>query len=112
MGAGADDPETEGWVSVLHQQAARRAPSSIAWAFRGSTVADALRARFPVAEAARPRLVTVWLAVNDFGYDVPLDDYRRHSSEMVSRMTATGATVFVGNMPELTGMPEFADRPS
>lgn len=74
----------------------------------GSTAEEAIYEQIPQAEAARPDLVTIWLVVNDFRCDVPLDDYRRHLDEIVSRMTATGATVLVGNMPELTGMPEFS----
>lgn len=75
----------------------------------GSTAEEAIYEQLPRAEAARPDLVTIWLVVNDFRNDVPLDDYRAHLDEIVSRMTATGATVLVGNMPELTGMPEFSD---
>ena len=108
MGEGADYPEIEGWVAVLHAKLPKGTPLH-RLGVSGSTAEEAVYEQVPRAEAARPDLVTIWLVVNDFRNEVPLGDYRLHLDEIVSRMTSTGATVLVGNMPELTSMPEFSD---
>jgi acyl-CoA thioesterase-1 len=106
---GADDPATEGWVAVLHQKlpaGTRLHRLGIA----GSTARDAIHEQLPHAEAVDPDLVTIWLAVNDFREGVPLNQYRRDLDEIVRRMTASGASVFVANMPQLAAIPEFGAR--
>jgi acyl-CoA thioesterase I len=109
VGVGADDPATEGWVAVLHQKlpvGTRLHRLGVP----GSLAREAIYEQLPHAEAVDPDLVTIWLAVNDFRGGVPLNEYRRDLDEIVRRMTATGARVFVANMPQLTSIPEFADR--
>lgn len=109
LGEGADDPDNDSWVRVLHE----RLPSGSVLHRLGASGATAAEARdklVPHAEQVRPDLATVWLAVNDFRHEVPLDEYEATLDEIVGRVTATGATVLVGNLPDLAGMPEFDDR--
>jgi lysophospholipase L1-like esterase len=108
VGEGADYPENEGWVAVLHAKLPK-GTTLHRLGVSGSTAEAAIYEQVSRAEALEPSLVTIWLVVNDFRVKVPLSDYRLHLDEIVSRMTATGATVLVGNMPELTSMPEFSD---
>lgn len=108
LGIGADDPETEGWVKVFHQ----RLPEGTVLhrlGLSGATAAEARSELLPHLErAGRPDVVTVWLAVNDFRLGVPLHEYLEHLGAILDSAAATGAAVFVGNLPELVGMPDFA----
>lgn len=108
VGEGADHPDTEAWPVVLHQ----KLPSGTLLhrlGVPGSTAEEAVREQLPAAEAAQPDLVTVWLAVNDYRNEVPLEAYRKHLDEVVRRMADTGAHVFVGNLPDLRGIPELSE---
>jgi lysophospholipase L1-like esterase len=106
VGEGADHPATEAWPVVLYD---RLPAGSILHRLgvSGSTAEEAIYEQLPAAEAAKPTLVTVWLAVNDVRNKVPLEAYRKHLDEVVRRMTATGAEVFVANLPDLRGIPEL-----
>jgi lysophospholipase L1-like esterase len=104
VGVGADDPETEGWVSRLH--ASMPAGTRLVnLGVSGSTLSEALAQQLPVALAAEPDVVTVWLAVNDERRGVPLERYARDLDELLGRLRATGALVLVGNLPDLTLLP-------
>ena len=107
VGIGADDPETQGWPALVHA----RLPNGsrfLRLGVSGSTAGEAVRAQLPAATASAPDLVTVWLAVNDFNEGIPLEQYRAYLNEIVRRMTATGARVFVANVPDLTGIPRYS----
>ncbi|MGQ0678559.1 MAG: GDSL-type esterase/lipase family protein [Actinomycetota bacterium] len=106
VGIGADDPETEAWVAVLHE-CLPDGSSLHRLGVEGCTTAQALAEQLPVAEAICPDVVTIWLVINDLRCDVPLNSYRASLNEVVRRAAATGALVLVGNMPDLVGMPEF-----
>jgi acyl-CoA thioesterase I len=108
VGEGADYPDTEAWPVVIHD----RLPKGTVihrLGISGNTAEEAIAQQLPAAEEAGPDLVTVWLAVNDIRSQVPLESYRKHLDEIVGRMTATGALVFVGNVPDLRGIPELAE---
>lgn len=106
LGVGADDPSTEGWVTLLH---GKLPPSTelVSLGVSGSTAAQALVQQVPQAEQLRPDLITVWLAVNDLRYDVPLEEYRGHLGDILGRLGTIPADTFVGNLPDLTALPEF-----
>lgn len=109
LGIGADDPDTEGWVKVFHQ----RLPEGTVLhqlGVSGATAAEARAELLPHLERhGSPDLVTVWLAVNDFRRNVPLHEYLDHLNAIVGRAAATGAEVFLGNLPDLEGLPDFAE---
>lgn len=111
VGEGADDPTTEAWPLVLHEKLPKGTVLHRV-GVSGSTAEEAIGEQLPAAEAADPDLVTIWLAVNDYRDQVPLEAYRKHLDEIVRRMTATGAQVFVANMPDLRGIPELAEGQS
>ncbi len=106
VGVGADRPEVEGWVPQL---AAKLPPGSklVNLGISGSLLSDALRQQLPVAVGARPDLVTVWLAVNDFNAQVPLPRYQANLDTLLGELEATGARVYVGNVPDLTQVPIY-----
>jgi lysophospholipase L1-like esterase len=107
-GTGADDPEREAWVALIFD---RLPPGSrfVRLGVSGHLAGEALAYQVPRAEAARPDLVTVWLGVNDLNAGVPLERYAAGLDEILRRLTATGARVFVGNLPDLTKLPAYGD---
>lgn len=70
---------------------------------------NALQAELPVALDSHPRLVTIWLAVNDLANNVPIADYTRDLNTMISRLQANapGVIIAVANIPDLTVLPYF-----
>lgn len=108
FGVGTDDPETESWPSVLAGNLGAHA-HLINLGIPGETVGAALQNELPVAEASRPDVVTVWLAVNDIADGVALDTYRAQLTTLLAGLRqTTHARVFVANVPDLTILPYFA----
>ena len=110
VGVGADDPERDAWAALIF----RRLPPGARFlrlGMGGALARHALTRQVPMAEAARPQLATVWLGVNDFNARVALDRYARQLRRILTRLARTGARVFVGNLPDLTTVPAFADLP-
>ena len=106
-GAGAADPEREGWVPVLHgymPDGTRLVNLGVG----GSTLAQALREQLPAALEAQPDVATVWLGVNDIRAGVSLDEYRRDLDRLLTELRReTTGPVAVGNIPDLTRVPGF-----
>lgn len=106
VGVGARDPERESYVNRL----AERLPpgSSVAnLGVSGSRLDQAIQQQLPVAEGLRPDLVTVWLAVNDLNAMVPLERYTAELDALLGGLDETGATVLVGNVPDLALLPAY-----
>ena len=106
VGVGARDPEREGWPARLHQ----RLPGGstlVNLGVSGSRLDQALEQQLPVATGLRPDVVTVWLAVNDLSAGVPLERYAADLETLLGSLEATGATVLVGNVPDLALLPAF-----
>jgi lysophospholipase L1-like esterase len=106
VGVGAAHPEREGWVPQLFE----RLPAGSRLAnlgVSGSRLDQALEQQLPVALAARPDLVTVWLAVNDLNARVPLERYSANLDRLLGALSATGATVLVGNVPDVAMLPAY-----
>ena len=107
VGVGADDPATEGWPQVLRDTALPGA-ELVDVGVSGATVRDALATQLEPALAARPDLVTVWLAVNDALSLVPVADYEALLGRLVHALRRGGRTeVLVGNMPALDRLPAY-----
>jgi len=109
VGVGARDPDTEGWVPRLGQRFGRDA-RVINLGVSGSTLAQALQEQLGPAVHARPYVVTVWLAVNDFNAGVPLERYDADLDKLLQGLRQTQAKVLVGNVPDLTPLAPFARR--
>ena len=117
VGVGAGVPEQESWPAVLHR---RLPPGSqlVNLGISGSLLRQALDQQLPVALNSAPDLVTVWLAVNDYGARVPLEPYRADLGTLLGELRAkTRATILVGNIPDLSAIPaagrfdlRFVDR--
>ena len=108
VGIGAGTPDQESWPAVLH----RRLPSGsrlVNLGVSGSLIQQALDQQLPVAIDSQPDLVTVWLAVNDYGARVPLPRYASDLDLLLKTLREqTGATVLVGNVPDLGQLPVAA----
>jgi acyl-CoA thioesterase-1 len=106
VGIGARDPEREGWVPRFYRQLP--AGSTLTnLGVSGSRLSQALDQQLPVAIAAHPDVVTVWLAVNDFTGQVPLERYATDLERLLTALELTGAKLLVGNLPDLS-QPAFA----
>ena len=107
VGVGADDPATEAWPRVLHERALPRS-RFVDVGVSGSTLKAALAAQLPSTLAARPDVVTVWLAVNDAVAGVPVARYERQLTRLVRSLRQGGRTeVLVGNVPDLWRLPAY-----
>lgn len=108
VGEGADNPDTEAWPLVIY---GRLPAGSVIHRLgvSGSTAEEAIAEQLPAAERLKPNLITVWLAINDIRNQIPLEAYRKQLDEIVRRTAATGAHVYVGNVPDLRGIPELAE---
>jgi lysophospholipase L1-like esterase len=100
VGVGVEDPEQDGWVSVLHR-ALPRPTRLVNLGIPGIRLGGALAVELPPALEARPDLVTVWLAVNDLLGGVALEAYRADLDRLLGRLREeTGAVVALGNVPD------------
>ena len=107
VGVGADHPRTEAWPRVLHDSTLRRS-TFVNLGVSGATVGEALAVQLPVALAAQPDVVTVWLAVNDLTHLVPVSAYEQQLRTLVHELRRGGrTTVLVGNMPPVDRMPAY-----
>lgn len=102
VGVGANDPATQAWPAVL----ATRLPADTRFtrAARGGIVlGDALKVEVGQAIAAKPTLITVWLAANDITRQVPLATYQGQLDTLLTRLTGeTQAQIVLLNLPDLS----------
>ena len=107
VGVGADHPRTEAWPRVLHDSTLSSS-TFVNLGVSGATVGEALAVQLPVALAAQPDVVTVWLAVNDLTHLVPVSAYEQQLRTLVHQLRRDGrTTVLVGNMPPVDRMPAY-----
>ena len=75
----------------------------------GITLARAATQELPIAVDARPDMVVMWLAVNDFAANVPLATYSSQLRSAIHTLrTQTSARVYIANLPDLTAIPYLA----
>jgi acyl-CoA thioesterase I len=110
VGYGVPNPTTQGWVPLF--AAALPAPTKLVnLGVVSLTLHQAVLVDLPVALDAHPRVVTVWLAVNDLLDRVPLAHYRADLHTLLERLhNGTHARILVGNLPDLTLVPAVASR--
>jgi acyl-CoA thioesterase I len=110
FGIGTDNPKTQAWPVVLAHLLGSDA-HLVNLGIPGADVPQAARDELPVALAARPSIITVWLAVNDFDSGVTLHTYELQLRDLLAALVAgTSAHIYVGDMPDLTLIPYFAGR--
>jgi lysophospholipase L1-like esterase len=110
FGIGTDDPDEQSWPSVL---AVDLGPGVhlVNLGIPGATVVEAQRAELPIALAADPDIVTIWLAVNDLAAGVPLATYQQELAALITSVReGTQARIFVANLPDLTLLPYLSGR--
>jgi acyl-CoA thioesterase-1 len=108
VGVGSTDPQHDAWPEVLYRTALPRSATFVNLAVPGSTVAEALQDQVPRAVALAPRLVTVWLNVNDILHGVPATAYQGQLLSLVTALRRGGATtVLVANTPPLDQLPAY-----
>jgi lysophospholipase L1-like esterase len=105
VGVGAGSPDQENWPALL----SRRLPAGsrlVNLGISGSLIRQAIEQQLPVAIDSAPDLVTVWLAVNDYGARVPLERYAADLDTVLGELRSkTSAVVLVGNVPDLSALP-------
>jgi lysophospholipase L1-like esterase len=110
FGVGTVDADRDNWPTVLAGDLGGHV-HLVNLGIPGATVAEATRDELPIALDAHPDIVTVWLAVNDLVDGVAIDDYASELSALLSTLQAkTHARLYVGNLPDLTLLPYFADQ--
>jgi|GEM_PF-764153 len=102
VGVGATDPATQAWPAVL--AAHLPADTRFTRAARGGIVlGDALKVEVSQAVAAKPTLITVWLAANDITRQVPLPTYQGQLDTLLTRLTGeTRAQIVLLDLPDLS----------
>ncbi|MFL5628329.1 MAG: SGNH/GDSL hydrolase family protein [Ktedonobacteraceae bacterium] len=108
FGIGADDPQTQSWPDDL----AAKLGSGVRLVNLGVpniTLHQALNVETPIAIDAHPNLVTIWLAVNDLAYAVPVASYTHDLDLLVSRVQRANAhtRIAIANVPDLTLLSYF-----
>jgi acyl-CoA thioesterase I len=110
FGVGTDDPDRQSWPTVLASQLGGPV-HLINLGIPDERLSDALQNELPVALDAKPDVITVWLAANDLADGVPLDAYGRDLLTLLTTLrTRTHAVIVVGNLPDLTLLPIFAQQ--
>jgi acyl-CoA thioesterase I len=108
VGVGATDPATGSWPARI----AARLPAGSGYVnlgVSGSITLQAGREQLPGAIAQRPTVVTIWLAVNDLNATIDRASYAEALGGIVDALVQrTGATIFVGNVPDLRAVPVYA----
>lgn len=106
VGIGAEDPATEAWPILLYRSALARSATLVNVGVSGATVRQAIDQELQPALAEQPRLVTVWLNVNDLVRQVPVQQYERDLGTLVGALRRGGATeVLVANTPPVVDLP-------
>jgi lysophospholipase L1-like esterase len=108
VGVGSSDPRSGSWPARV----AARLPAGTAYVnlgVSGSLASQASREQLPSAIELQPRLVTIWLAVNDLNASVVPPDYATALRSVIEPLVSrTSARVFVGNVPDLRPVPAYA----
>ena len=109
VGIGATDPATGSWPARV----ATLLPPGSAFVnvgVSGSVAIQAKDGQLPGAVAQKPTVVSIWLAVNDMNATIQPASYRDALAAIVDGLVArTDAKIFVGNVPDVRGVPAYKD---
>ncbi len=108
VGVGSSKPSSQGYVPLI----AQRLPKGsrlVNLGISGARLHQAMQQELPIALSTSPKLVTIWLVVNDFVGGVSYDSYMRGLDSLLKQLRAgTHARIVMGNIPDLTRPPSFA----
>lgn len=108
FGVGTADPVHESWPVDLAQRLGPHV-QLLDLGLPGVTAAQAAQSELPIALASNPRIVTIWLGVNDLETGVPLASYSASLDGMIAALRSrTHAAIYVANLPDLTLLPYFS----
>ena len=106
VGIGAEEPASQSWPSVFYRTALARSARFVNVGESGATLRQVLDRRLQAALAEDPRLVTVWLNVNDLVAQVPVEQYERDLGRLVKALRRGGAAdVLVATTPPVADLP-------
>ena len=106
VGAGAGDPATEAWPSVFYRTALARSARYVNVGESGATTRQVIDRKLAAALAEKPRLVTVWLNVDDLTALVPAGQYADDLQRLLRALRQGGsADVLVATTPPLADLP-------
>jgi acyl-CoA thioesterase I len=109
VGVGASDPAKGSWPALLASRLPAGSPPYTNLGVSGSLALQAITQQLPGAIAQRPNVVSVWLAVNDLNATIEPASFADALGQIVDGLVQkTGATVFVGNVPDLRAVPVYA----
>jgi len=109
FGIGTSDPYVENWPTDLAGKLNQKV-HLINLGIPGITLHDALNLELPIALDSHPKLVTIWLGVNDIVSRVPVTSYTHDLDLMLTRLESQTPSVYIliANIPDLTLLPYFA----
>jgi lysophospholipase L1-like esterase len=108
FGIGTTVPDRDNWPTVLASELGASV-HLVNLGIPGASAEVANRDEVPLALAAQPDVITVFLGVNDLDAGVALATFGAQMQTLLTTLTAeTSARVFVGNLPDLSLLPHFA----
>jgi len=109
VGVGASDPAKGSWPALVAARLPAGSPPYTNLGVAGSLALQAVSQQLPGAIAQRPNVITVWLAVNDLNATIEPASFGDSLRQIVDGLVQkTGATIFVGNVPDLRAVPVYA----
>ena len=109
VGVGANDPAKGSWPALVAARLPAGSPPYTNLGVAGSLTLQAVSQQLPGAIAQRPNVVSVWLAVNDLNATIEPASFADSLRQIVDGLVQkTGATIFVGNVPDLRAVPVYA----
>lgn len=108
FGVGADDRYRQAWPQIFFNDVLPPSSTLYNFGLPGATTEQALKDEVPPALAVHPKLVTVWLSINDLEQGVSPSTYASRFQQLVHALRQGGkARVLVANVPDLTLLPAF-----
>jgi lysophospholipase L1-like esterase len=109
VGVGASDPAKGSWPALVAARLPVGSPPYTNLGVSGSFALQAVTQQLPGAIAQKPNLVSIWLAVNDLNATIEPASFAESLGQIVDGLVQkTGATIFVGDVPDLRAVPVYA----
>jgi acyl-CoA thioesterase I len=109
VGVGATDPAKGSWPALVASRLPAGSPPYTNLGVSGSLAMQAVTQQLPGAIAQQPTIVSVWLAVNDLNATIDPASFADSLGQIVDGLVQkTGATIFVGDVPDLRAVPVYA----